>query len=513
MNHMQKFPFYPLLFAIYPVLALYAYNIKEVSGSVVWRLLTLSLAGAVLLFCIFKLVIRNWQKSALLTFTALFIFFTYGRIYDALKTTSLVDLNIVRHRYLVIVFVILFGILSWVILRKIRNFSPLTGILNISTLVLLFIPVTEIAVFNIRYGRAAPVWTPNNQLVLKSQTTQMPDVYYIILDSYTRADVLQADLGYDNSEFIKKLEDLGFYVATCSRSNYNNTIYSMASSLNIGYLPELIAEGADNKITDNEIWLMKPSLVRKNFEALGYKTVAFDTGFKWTSLEDADLYITRGENGYGVQFISPFEHMLIDSTALSIYNDYLIKANRVKYYGASNINANYIGLEEFLLDQLPKIPQISDPTFTYAHINIAHHPYVFSPTGYLVDPGEMPTSVSDEVHFPLGYIHAIDYLNPRMLSIIQKIIDDSDVPPIIILQGDHGFPNVTTGRGTFPILNAYYLPGIQPGKLYRTISPVNTFRLIFDEYYSGQYELLPDQSFDFIDLATPIAEDYTDCQN
>jgi hypothetical protein len=59
---MQKVPFYPLLFAVYPVLALYAYNVREVPGSIIWRPLFLSLAGAVLLYCIFKLVIRNWQK-------------------------------------------------------------------------------------------------------------------------------------------------------------------------------------------------------------------------------------------------------------------------------------------------------------------------------------------------------------------------------------------------------------------------------------------------------------------
>ena len=50
-----------------------------------------------------------------------------------------------------------------------------------------------------------------------------PDIYYIILDGYSRDDTLQDFFDYDNSQFLKALEDMGFYVARCSQSNYAQT--------------------------------------------------------------------------------------------------------------------------------------------------------------------------------------------------------------------------------------------------------------------------------------------------
>jgi hypothetical protein len=47
-------------------------------------------------------------------------------------------------------------------------------------------------------------------------TSQKPDIYYIILDGYGREDVIEEFFDYDNSPFISYLEDLGFYIASVS---------------------------------------------------------------------------------------------------------------------------------------------------------------------------------------------------------------------------------------------------------------------------------------------------------
>ena len=155
--------------------------------------------------------------------------------------------------------------------------------------------------------------------------------------------------------------------------------------------------------------------------------------------------------------------MLIDSTTLSIYSDYQRRNTLLKYFGSTHPLANYIGMEEFILNQLPKIPEIDDPTFTYAHINITHKPYVFSPTGYLDYPDEISTVAEDNRHFPAGYIYSIEYVNAQMLTIIREILSRSDTPPIIIVQGDHGYRVDTASdwANISPILNAYYLPGME----------------------------------------------------
>ena len=45
------------------------------------------------------------------------------------------------------------------------------------------------------------------------------------------------------------------------------------------------------------------------------------------------------------------------------------------------------------------------------------------------------------------------------------------------------------------IFNAYYLPGGGNEKLYPEISPVNTFRIVFNHYFDTNFEILKDESY------------------
>jgi hypothetical protein len=87
----------------------------------------------------------------------------------------------------------------------------------------------------------------------------------------------------------------------------------------------------------------------------------------------------------------------------------------------------------------------------------------------------------------------LTFLNKKMLEAVDAILSNSETPPIIVIQGDHG-PWLQTKEKRMWILNAYYLPGNED-KLYPAISPVNTFRLIFNTYFEGNYDMLPDISY------------------
>jgi hypothetical protein len=495
-------------------MALYAVNIHEISSSVIWRSLLISLVATFILLIVLQLVIHNWLKAALITSLITLFFFSYGRLYDYLKTTPLASINIVRHRYLAALFAILLGLLCWLIWKYMRDYKPITGLLNIIAIIMVVFPAYQVAQYSINTAsgqRAISTWTPSTSMISASQPKDKPDVYYIILDSYTRADMLEIELGFNNSDFIQQLEGLGFYVADCSRSNYNITYISLTSSLNMTYLPELYAESDKLGISRADVWkLLAPSVVRHIFESFGYKIVTFDTGYKWTTVDDSDLFLERGRDAFGVQFTTPFEQMLMESSALLIYTDARRIINRNRFYSSDNSSANYTGQQEFILDQLPKISEIADPTFTFVHINIPHRPYIFSTNGYLYDPSLISNTDPDHVKFPIGYLYAIEFINDQMLSIIQQILDNSNTPPIIIIQGDHAYGNQY--YYFHPILNAYYLPGIQTDPLYPMISPVNTFRVVFNEYFNGHYDLLPDFSYHWADYTNPLPEVYPDCQ-
>jgi hypothetical protein len=95
--------------------------------------------------------------------------------------------------------------------------------------------------------------------------------------------------------------------------------------------------------------------------------------------------------------------------------------------------------------------------------------------------------------FEKGYVDQLQFLNKNILQAIDTIVANSETPPIIIIQGDHG-PWLQEGNKHFLILNAIYFPG-HKDKLYPTISPVNTFRLVFDNYFGGKYDILDDVSY------------------
>ena len=86
------------------------------------------------------------------------------------------------------------------------------------------------------------------------------------------------------------------------------------------------------------------------------------------------------------------------------------------------------------------------------------------------------------------------YINKQIEDVVRKILANSDNPPVIIIQGDHGPAPFDIIENRMYILNAYYLPG-QPEGLYKTITPVNTFRLILNNYFAQDFEMLDDISY------------------
>ncbi len=86
----------------------------------------------------------------------------------------------------------------------------------------------------------------------------------------------------------------------------------------------------------------------------------------------------------------------------------------------------------------------------------------------------------------------ITYINKRILKVVDALQEKSSPSPIIIIQGDHGIHKMTTGLDKHKILSAYYLPGNLSTPPYKTITPVNNFRLILRNYLDPSVQLLPD---------------------
>jgi hypothetical protein len=477
------YPLHPFIFALYPILALLVFNLSEVSISAGYRSLFVSLSAAAILLLIFWLILNDWKRAALISTIILVLFYSYGHVYILLKGININGFYLFRHRTLIPIWIGLGLFPAWQIFRKSIDISAVTYTLNMVGLFLLIFPLFQLAALSLQNKVSRAEAEKSASALSLRVENEPPDIYYIILDGYGRSDVLKNEYGYDNSDFLNALRDLGFYVADCSQSNYAQTQLSLSSSLNFNYIDDLtdrFTSGTDDRAGLDV--LIKHSAVRESLEKAGYKTVAFATGFIATELTDADYYLAPQRS---LGNLNEFEYLLIETTFARLIQD--TNSLDVQNSGSELFRERTL----FALDKLDKLSYIKEPKFVFVHLIVPHPPYVFGPTGGAISPKEAGTTRSEQEG--LHYRDQVTYISSRMMEIIPKIIANSTRSPIIVIQGDHG-PTIPSGpQERMRNLSVYYLPGVD-APLYSTITPVNTFRMIFNTYFGQNLPFLDDIS-------------------
>ncbi len=479
---LKKHPIYPILFALFPILSLTAYNIREIFIGEVWRPLLFSVLLAFIVYGLIHLSIHNAPRAALIAVILLFLFFSYGQIYSAFEGTEVFGIGLFRHRVLLPLCVVVGSLIVIGVVRAVKSADSYTYPLNLFSIFLLIYPVFTITANLIQQSISDSASRKADVVAGSEASANKPDVYYIILDAYGRQDILQKEFGFDNSEFIDALRARGFYVAECSQSNYAHTLYSLPSSLNYDYLDSL---GATNDA--ERMSLLKHGAVRITFESLGFNIVAFPTGWSMTEWTDADIY-----TDYGRTFttLTEFETLFLDTTMLRVWTDY----DRLNSQTTPYSNARRMRVLS-MIETLKELPAREGSYFVFAHFVIPHPPYSFGADGEWL---EINVNTASYEEISQAYISQIIYINREILQIVDTILSESDTPPIIIIHGDHGPPPDLTNDPAvrMPILNAYYLPGDGAARdLYPAISPVNSFRVVLNRYFESNLPLLEDKSF------------------
>ena len=486
---MKKYPIFVFLFLIYPSLALLAWNLREVDANIAIRPLIFSIMLGCSFFLISLLLIRHLAKAILISTVFIIFFFSFGHIALFIKETGFATaFGKTREAITIILFLTsLLGVflLCHAILKTKRDLSQVYSVLNVISIFL----VLSSGWMLLAGYLTRLTGSEHPQTEGPDQKSTGPDVYYIILDAYGRQDALNF-LGYDNSTFIQELEEIGFYVASCGRSNYPQTVMSMASALNMGYIWEVIPNQGANDRNSTPVYAgILHSQVRQGFEDRGYRIVAFESGAGWLHWRDADQFVTPPSEPFFSTHLDPFEYIFLDTTALHtlmtqpffLRNKYIHHYNRIR----------------FTLDDLPKIARSAGPKFVYIHMLIPHRPNIFMPDGSMnLDTNYYKKGAGEGINRRYdieGYLNNTKFINSRLPDVIREIIRNSQTTPVIIIQGDHGYqlPAIR-----FDILNAYYFPDQNYEALYPEITPVNTFRVVFNTYFNEDYPLVKDQSID-----------------
>jgi hypothetical protein len=491
MKNRKPLALHPFLFAAYPTIALVAYNIEEIKISDGYRSLIGSILLTAILLLLLALILHSRYQAALITSACVVLFFSYGHIYHLLRESFPVDSFLARHRTLVPIYIVFTIFLVYIIVKRGKNWLSIHNFLNIIGIFALAYPLFQITYYSLKTEQAQ---LPSTQDSISSSLhlspgKTAPDIYYIILDAYSRDDILESYYKYNNSKFVDQLQSLGFFVATCSQSNYAQTQLSLSSSLNMDYLSNLSARysaGSTSRVGLSNF--IHHNRTRQLLENLGYTVYAFETGFKTTEWVDADHFLSpRGIAFRRVQLaggLTDFEALMLKDSAGILIEDGITLLPQILRPDLSNPLKIHRDLILFDLQSLAELPKEPGPKFVFAHMVIPHPPFVFGPHGEFTD---------YDLDFNTGYKNQISYINSRMIPLLQDIIANSSTPPVIIIQGDHGGINAPPD-GRMKILNAYYFPEGGNQYLYQSISPVNSFRVLFDAYFNGNYPIIADIS-------------------
>lgn len=496
-------PWYPLVFGAYPVLALLSTNSGQVEPSIALRPMLISLLLSSLVFLLSWLVFRKAHKAAFISFLLLHLFFSYGHAYIAAEK-NFSEGN--PARWLWIAWMILLALAIFWVTRPRLTFESVTSALNGMGIVLLAMALIQLDIRPASKdthrldAENAPV---QDDLVLPENP---PDVYLFLLDSYGRSDLLESAYGYDNSAFENALIERGFYIASQSRSNYIRTELSLGSSLNMQYLQELDPAFKPDSKSRKILWdALKHSAVRYNFDSLGYETVNFASGFAWLEIRDADRFMSPPPITSGM---TEFEGLFLQTTLARHVQDWGWVDPDYMLGVTARSRFNYI------FDHMEEVVETSEPTFAYIHVISPHPPFVFDSEGNPTHPADFWDEERQytKATYQKGYLNQLSYLNTRMIEAIDTILANSETPPVIIIQGDHG-PWMQPRDKRMWNFTAIYMPGHED-TLYPAVSPVNLFRLVFNNYFGGEYDILEDRSYyspvpylyEFTEIPAPVAQ-------
>lgn len=486
---------HPFLFAVYPILFLFSYNIKELSLSrlslnIMLITIAITICFTFLLWSLLSIIFKDKKKGGLIASLLVLLFFSYGHFFNTIVGLAIEGFKIGRHRYCLFAWSILFTLGTYFVIKTRKNLHNFTNFLNIVATSLVLISLINIVAYKVK----TRVAMQDNRSMENIEATPidsekvdiLPDIYYIILDEYASSSVLKESYDYDNKELTDYLTDRGFYIASESRSNYAWTPLSLASSLNmkyINYLSDIVGiESSDPTIL---FQMIKDNRVIRFLKSQGYKFINFRSGWGPTSHNEyADWNVMCG---WGDEFL----WLLIQTTIL----------NPVEWrFKFIRDDARERVLCAF--SKLAEIHKIKGPKFILAHILCPHAPYLFGPNGEPITHTELKMTGTNRER----YLDQLIFVNKKVKVLVDKILSEPDVLPIIILQSDHGssspelwdktqLPSERALIERMRIFNAYYLPNNGKDLLYKSISPVNTFRVIFNFYFNTNYELLDDKNY------------------
>ena len=329
----------------------------------------------------------------------------------------------------------------------------------------------------------------------------LPDIYYLVFDSYPGSEFLKEQMQYDNHEMDSLLRAKGWFVAANPRSNYNRTAFSIASTLNFQYLKG-ITEETDiesqhyNKAQLSIRYALVPSMLLRNgyaFHNLSIFTVGGQDPLR------KETFLTTPESW--VIYYNTLPGRLVKDVLWNfITGPYPVPFLKrwTERYEAAKVR-ELVEKRDFniqVIDSIGKLASISakSPQFVYAHVYLPHPPFFYDSLG---NANDLKTVLEERsLKSKELFLSYLKYTNQVILQLADTINGGARPSPIIILQSDHGFRDYEGGtrlrKYFFTNYSAFYYPDRDYRLLYDSMSNINTFPVIFNKYFRANISLQPD---------------------
>ena len=451
---MKNFIIFPFLLAFFPSWQLILKNYDEL----IFQDILISLvvvAVSVIAWIVITKIIKNANKAALITGVGTGFFFYFGYLQDALDGIMIFGIPINKTSILLVISIIIFIISIIYFVKSRNNFQLPIKIANVFTITLILFSLVQFAI--------------------PGALAEQPNVYHIIMDEYTDNEILMKKFNHDNEEFLKFLDKNGFYIPNKSFSTFESTIDELNLILNMEY-PKKRGWVSDNypALYDNKVMSI--------FSAQNYSIIETNSMMRWKNFSDVDTKLCYGANIYS-EFLEQILRKSIIRYFLEQYHD--------------NTRRDVIRCTFNELNEIAS--QSSGPTYVFSHIYVPHPPFIFGPNGENVIPDHRDISGLQDWENPQGYINQLVYAT-NQVSIVIKNIVKNDPNAIIIVQGDTGTltgtdRTTTTMKDIYQTHSILYAVRIPDVNDFESMMPVNTYRIIFNNYFNMNYEYLEQHSY------------------
>ena len=480
------------------------HNYNELAGFLPFRtaLLSALLIYGILAVIFFILLYRGVSKPAaslILFGISLFLLF-YTPLHELLQRITFN--SFLGSNWIFILLSI--GLLYWLI-RKTKGRKEISSkivlFLNIALACLVLTELITINSNRAKIARTHNLIYPGHPLTDHYVSrgvpdSSKPDIYFLLFDEYTNNRTLKKVWNFDNDSITSWLTARHFYMPSDTRCNYNFTVFSLSSMFNMNYIDE--KKGGDGTVILNDLEANQ-------------------------SMSENETFSILEKEHYSIQFLAPFRNS-IEEKGLGHFFDYLIDRQmtmqtlpgmayeRIRQAwqagtlpGLHNEGANHSLQEKYRLirQTAEDIKNTVDsatnrqPHFVYGHFMVTHVPYVFDNDGKVMSQQEAVT------YDPFStYIEQVRLANQLIEELVTYIQTHNKRNTIILIAGDHGFrhfPSNLMPVYSFSNFNAIYLPDSDYTRLNDRLSPVNSFRIIFDQFFGQQLPLLKDSCINVLD--------------